>query len=486
MATVPIFIRFIGIEAWGIMGIYATLATATRFFDLGLSVTLNRELARRSVDPGPAEETRNLVRTLEAVYWGMALLIGTTIVFLVPFLTSHWVRTVELRPETVARSLVLIAVIIALQWPVGLYSGGLLGLQRQIQLALTNAAITTIRAVGAMLLLWLVSPTIEVFLGWQLGIGAVSAAIIGGLLWWQLPKAQTRATIRLHLLKKVWRFTAGITLAGVLGLLLSQIDKLILSKMLTLESFGYYTLAGTLSAGLYQVITSIHSAVFPRLTQLVAKGREDELAKAYHEASEIVAVLLLPAVVVIALFAREVMQVWVGNPTTVENTCRIVALMAIGTGLSGVTVTSWALQLAHGWTRLSFYLNAGQVLVTAPAIVLLSWRYQGLGAASSWVIVNLVLVVLQPWLTHRKLLKGELLRWYVQDTGRPLGAALVIAVAARAMMPTVESRAGLGAVILLISAATQAAALLSSKTARRWIAQRLGRSPEGAVPPALR
>lgn len=61
--------------------------------DLGLSNTLNRELARLSVLPGKEQEMNNLVRTLEVLYWGIAIFVGVTVVALSPFLANHWIKS---------------------------------------------------------------------------------------------------------------------------------------------------------------------------------------------------------------------------------------------------------------------------------------------------------------------------------------------------------------------------------------------------------
>ena len=58
LAFVPLYIKFMGIESYGLIGIFATLQAMFVLLDMGLSATLNREMARLSVLPG-----RNWART---------------------------------------------------------------------------------------------------------------------------------------------------------------------------------------------------------------------------------------------------------------------------------------------------------------------------------------------------------------------------------------------------------------------------------------
>jgi len=64
LAFIPFYIRFMGIEAYGLVGIYLLLLALFALLDLGLSTTLNKELAGLTVQEGKAQEMRDLVRTL--------------------------------------------------------------------------------------------------------------------------------------------------------------------------------------------------------------------------------------------------------------------------------------------------------------------------------------------------------------------------------------------------------------------------------------
>ena len=64
---IPIYIKILGIEAWGLIGFFVILLAMLNLLDMGLSSTLNRELARLSIQSGTNREQRDLVRTLEII-----------------------------------------------------------------------------------------------------------------------------------------------------------------------------------------------------------------------------------------------------------------------------------------------------------------------------------------------------------------------------------------------------------------------------------
>ena len=272
LVFIPLYLHFLGIEAYGLVGMFVTLQAMFGLLDLGLGATLNRELARLNVQADKAGEMRQLLRTLEVIYWAVAALIGAVVLSLAPFLAHNWVHPEKLTPATVQQAFMIMGLALACQWPLAFYSGGLMGLQRQVSLNVINISTATLRGVGAVLLLWLVSPTIQAFFIWQVAVGALQTLAVGWWLWRILPAGGPPARFHPQVLRGVWRFAAGMSGIAVMSVILINLDKIILSKLLTLEMFGYYTLAGVAAASLYRFIYPIVTAIYPRFTQLVALG----------------------------------------------------------------------------------------------------------------------------------------------------------------------------------------------------------------------
>src|ERR1019366_6555691 len=85
-AFVPFYIKFLGIEAYGLIGFFVSLLAVFFVLDMGLSTSINRELARLEGRQGGRLDARDLVRTLELIYWATGLGIGVMIVALAPWI----------------------------------------------------------------------------------------------------------------------------------------------------------------------------------------------------------------------------------------------------------------------------------------------------------------------------------------------------------------------------------------------------------------
>ena len=427
LVFVPLYIRFMGIEAYGLIGIFASIIALFALLDMGLSSTLNREIACLVVQKNKAQDMRDLVRTLEVPYWSVGLLIALIVTFSSPLIAYHWVQVNELAPESVRTSVILMGLCVAFQWPIGLYSGGLMGLQRQVLLNGINIAAATIRGFGAVLILSLVSPTLEAYFLWQLAVSAMHLGLATFFLWRCLPSAPRAPRFRRDLLLNIWRFAAGMTGITVLVTILTQLDKIILSRMLTLEMFGYYSLASVVSLNLYRFVTPVFTATYPRLTMLMASGSHRELVNTYHAGAQLVSVLCLPVAVIVGTFSREILLLWTQDVKIANHAHVLVSILIAGTAINGMMNMPYALQLASGWTRLTFYSNLISVIVLVPALVLLSFAYGAAGAASVWVMLNIGYLLLMIPIMHRRLLPTEKWHWYINDVALPLFAACSVA-----------------------------------------------------------
>ena len=178
---VPFYIKFMGIESYGLIGIFATLQIIFGLLDVGLGSALTREMARLSVLPHKEQEMHNLVRTLETLYWSIAVFVGIIVVSLSPFIANHWVKAGQLSIETIEQALLIMGFIMVFQMPIGFYSGGLMGLQKQVLLNVINVCMSTLRGFGAVLFLWLVSPTIQAFLLWQIGSSILNVFLFASI-----------------------------------------------------------------------------------------------------------------------------------------------------------------------------------------------------------------------------------------------------------------------------------------------------------------
>lgn len=464
---IPIYLHFLGVEAYALVAIFSTLLAMFAVLDMGLIQTLTREIARLAVLPDSAKEMRDLLRTLEIPYVGMGLTIGLIVVLIAPWLAHEWINNQTLATQSVETAVILMGLMIAIQWPIGFYSGGLVGLQEQVVLNFVNGAIALGRGVASALVLWQLAPTIEAFFWIQFVASVAHILIVSRLLWRKLPVAPQSPKFRIDLLHDIWRFAAGVTGIGLISSLLMQLDKIILSKMLSLEMFGYYAIANVVSMNVYRLFGPIYSAIYPRLTNLVALGSQKELAAFYHKSAQFLAVATFPAVAVLTFFSNELLLIWLQNPVTADAVAPIASILVMGTLINGIMHIPYGLQLAAGWTSLALRFGVISVVIFGILLLVLTEAYGVVGAAMAWPIQQALYVIFTVPLMHRRLLPDEQWRWYWADVAYPLILAVAPVAFAWKLKPDAMGMAETLLYLLATYIASLAASLMGLPAVRR-------------------
>jgi hypothetical protein len=111
------------------------------------------------------------------------------------------------------------------------------------------------------------------------------------------------------------------------------------------------------------------------------------------------------------------------------------------------------------------------ILLLVPAIFLMTMNYGATGAATVWLGLNAVYMIAGVPLTHRRLLKGEAVRWFTKDVGIPLTGTLIVAGIARLIFPSPASPSRFlqASLLLLVLVLTVAGAAICTPATRDFI-----------------
>lgn len=475
---VPVYLRYVGVEAYGIIGFFTSLQVFLYILDFGLSPTFNREIARLSAaaDPETNGQIRTLTKTLGRVNWIVTLIIGFILAVLSPLLANYWVKVENLSVRTVTECFLIMSLSTMLQFPASLYTGGLLGLQRQMTSNLINVTSGTLRALGSVFVLAFISPTIQAFLIWQAVVSLAQTSVTAVAFHKSVPGAPVKARFDRKLIAHLWQFAVGNTAITFVALILMQMDKIVLSKMISLEDFGYYSLATTISSmSLVMLVSSVSTVAYTQFSRLVAQNDALNLIKTYHQNSQLVAVLIIPVALNLAFFSREVLYLWTRNDAIADRSSLLLTLSAVGTGLHCLMWIPHYMQLAHGWTKLSFYKDLIAIFIFAPLLFLLVSRFGALGGPLGWAILSFSNFTVYIWLMHRRILQGELSSWYFWDVGMPLFSTLLVVICGRLLLGDTRSLPVIFITLALVGLLSLAAAALSAYSIRQAIFQFVSR-----------
>ena len=432
-AVVPFYIDYLGIEAYGLIGFFITLQGVFLILDMGLSPTVSREIARAGA-ANRLLNTANLLHSVAVFYWGVALFIFALFLLFSPLMATYWLDARQFDAQQVSKAVLLMGLVIACRFPHSIYRGALIGAERLVLMNGINIVMITVSSIGAVLVLANISSSIIAFFLWQALCGAALTLLMHRAAWKTIGagsqggQKKIRPQFEKKALRKVWRFTAGMTVVSLCGVVLLQLDKILISAILPLEDYGAYmiaVLAGSIFSAFFMPVFNV---IYPRMTALVEARDTATLICLYRKGTRSLGLLLFPLAMVLGLYAESFVALWTGNAELAAKVAPLILYLSVGFSINGVMHFPYALQLASGRTRIAIYNSVTLMIVMVPLTLFLVAKFGLVGGAASWMTVQIIYLLLGCWLTHRTLLPGTGAKWLLADVGIPLTIALIVGI----------------------------------------------------------
>ncbi len=468
IVMLPLYIRYMGAEAYGLVGFFTTLQVWFNLLDLGLTPTVAREAARHQSGALSSFDFRRVVRALEGVFTVLGVVGGVTLLLAADYIASHWLQASDLPQQEIRLAVQLMAITIALRWIGGLYRGVISGAQRLVWLSTFNIAVATARFAGVIPLLMYIGTEPHLFFSFQLGISLIELAVLLVYCHRLLPVVDTGLHSRWDWapLKPTLKLAMSLAFTSSAGILMAQTDKLILSKVLPLSDYGYFSLAVLAASGIMLMSAPVSISIMPRMAKLEAEGDHAGLIRVYRQATQLVSVLAGSAAITLAFCAEPLLWAWTGSSDVASRAAPTLALYALGNGVMAVAAFPYYLQYAKGDMRLHLIGNVVFLLLLPPLIIWAASRHGAVGAGYAWLGMNLLALVAWLPLVHRKYQPGLNMKWYGQDIFVILLGALASATVIHLAWPASGDRWMQLAHVLATGIATTCAGGLSSSMMR--------------------
>lgn len=380
----PMQVNILGMEAYGLVGFIMTLQMVFSVFDLGLSTTVIRELARDQ--SARHADTLPLLQTASTIYWILAIVLGAVLMVLAEPLAKFWFNPKSLDLATLEQGIRVIAIYLALRWPVALYSGILSGLRRMDILNVVKALASSIRLVGGIIVLYIMRD-LESFLWWTAFSSLIEVLAFVVCVYWLHPAMSWMPRISLQAARDIWRFALSMNALALIALLTVQADRLIISKLLPLEQLGFYSLAYSTVSSISLILTAIGSAMLPSFASAFGAGRRDIVGQRYDMACRVMMYAVgFPAFALI-FFGKTILTWWVGIDAA-SGAWLSLALLAAGFWLGAAYTNAYNLLVASGRTFGVLVISLGILVPYILALYLMVQTFSIAGAALAWLILT--------------------------------------------------------------------------------------------------
>lgn len=401
--------RQLGDDAVGIIFFALTLNNVVAAtMDLGISSTIVREVAARATSP--PSHTQALLRTAGMFYWTIYAVLGVAVAFAAEPIAHRWLNLQTLDPATAATSLRILGAGTFLALPRSLYASLFKGLQRMGVTNAIDAAFMGVQQAGIVATIAAGGNIVAV--SWWIA-GSTAAGVASYIMAASrvVPPRTLVPSLDLEVIRRNRGFASRMTVLSVLALIHVQTDKLIVSRLLPLGTFGLYAFGSNAVNRGMLLTTGVTQAAFPSLSELHRVGDRRGLLNQYRRLQDTVCYTALIIFAVAPFATLPVFRVLFG-PEEAEAMLLPTTVLALGFYMNSTLSMPWVLSLAVGRPGIALSLNAWALVVVLPITVLLVRGWGLDGAALSWVVYHVFAYAYFVPRICRECLDGHVARWY--------------------------------------------------------------------------
>ncbi|MBQ4812046.1 oligosaccharide flippase family protein [Pseudoalteromonas luteoviolacea] len=414
----PLYIKYMGGEAYGLVGFFAMLQAWFNLLDLGLTPTLARETARYHGGDASALSFRRLLRSLSVIFVISAFIGGGGLWFFADTIALSWLNVKTLEIEEVIFAIQIMAVAVAMRWVSGIYRGIITGSERLAWLSAFNACIASLKFLGVFLSMSLFGYTPSVFFLHQLAIAAIELIILYAMGERIAPdKKLIKEPIgwSIRPVRSVLKFSLTIAFTSSVWVFVTQSDKLVLSGILGLKEYGFFTLSVLAASSILILSGPISQSIMPRMSRLYAEKSLEEMLRVYRDGTKLVVIIAGSAAFVLAFFSKDILLIWTGDELLSEHASKILTLYSIGNLFLILSAFPYYLQYAKGKLRYHLYSNIVMIVLLIPLIIFFAREYGAIGAGWVWMTINAFFLFFWATFIHYKLSPSIAKKWLFKD-----------------------------------------------------------------------
>ncbi len=360
---IPLYIKYLGFQNYSIISFTLVLASVMAIMDAGLTSTLSREFARNDTS---LNHKRKVFRKLEHIYF----LIGVSIIILIfcfsRYIALGFIKETIYTQDEVSKFLRIICFDIAFQMIFKFYIGGLLGLEKQVSANILQICWGIMRN-AVVIIIIVISPKLISFFSWQAFTSLIFVLILRIILSRQLSiKQEVDYTSNKAENNHLWKFALGMFFISIVASINTQVDKLMLSKLLPIDNLGYYTIAVSLAMGLLTLISPFSIALLPRFTSLFSSGKSLEASELFIKYQGLIVIIVFSFMSSLILFSDKIIWIWTGNLDIAEKSGGYLPILAIAYSFLALQVLFYNIAIANGYTLLNNILGVLSLLITIP------------------------------------------------------------------------------------------------------------------------
>jgi len=386
LLIVPLFIKNMGSDLYGIWIISAAILGYVNIFDFGFTQGLQKYVAE-------ARDKECVKELSEVIVSGLVLLCG--IGLLLGYIFYIWSHTIvaffNIQPENrlIAEGLLKIsAIFCTVLWPLKIVDVVLNASMRIKELSFLNATKAGVQSIALIGMLYMSANIL--LIKWVTMILLTIVSSYGVILLWKyVPEIKWNLmNFRVYHIRRMHRFSLGMFYVAALGLLAVKIDKLIIGRMLNMQAVAVYVIISKLFLLIQQVTRMLMVALVPAVYNMSVSVDLKRIDRLVNKAVKYRMLITGAMAYVCILISPDFIRLWVGAEYVQyarwsQLLCVVPLFVGLGVG-NGVARAMGYVKEVNAVYTVQIILN----LVLSIALV----RYLGVGGPVLGTVIAVILV----------------------------------------------------------------------------------------------
>ena len=379
--AIPILIKELGTDRFGILMMAWVAIGYFSLFDLGLGQALSKMVAER-LGKQEEKDVPSLIWTSLVLMVVFGLVGSILLVLLTPWLVLHLLKIpVSLQSEAAA-----CFYWIAASLPFVISTGGLAGIlaakQRFDLLSATRMLIAGVTYIGPLAILPLTT-----------SLSAVTGVlVVGRLVAWAVyfvlcfrvtPSLASGLSLKPAFAVPLMRFGGWLTVSGVFGPIMVYADRFLIGAMVSITAVTYYATPYELITKLWIIPGAVSGVLFPAFAS-TSRDNPHRTQLLFTRGIKYLFIVLFPITLLIVSFAQISLDLWLGVGFA-QQSFRLLQWLAVGVFINSLAQIPFVFLQGSGRPDLpaKFHLIELPCYVVAVFVLIGEWGVEG--AAIAWV-----------------------------------------------------------------------------------------------------
>lgn len=415
---IPYFISVLGEESYGLVGFFGSMQAWLTLLDVGLISLVLRETTyysgRRS-EIDIAKSYSSFCRVLHLIFMSISLLVFIFVFFFRNYLADSWFEYESLSRSDVVFCISLMGLFVASKFLSGFYRAIVSGVEDFKTIAYVSILVATIRYVSVVFIFYFFYADIKLFFVIQFIASLFECFILYMSYKNKIPCVSCNLKDGLLKLKKSYGFAYHTLLISLVYMVLTQFDKVYLSRILSLSDYGVFSLSLVFSTLITMGIAPIQHVIQPRLTAVFVTTDRDGFYMYFKSLYMLFFVIVMFITGFVILLTKPVLLFMDYDLLSISYMMNVVLLYSVGNMFFSLISMFYFLQYSQGFMKYHVYSFLFIAVLYVIFVILFSERFGPISTGFIWLSSNLFYILCFVPIILSKVLSEYRIRTYFHD-----------------------------------------------------------------------